>query len=125
MGRLNGTYPSYSRLKFDPEIWPDHYWDKCRECTNCEEICWPALDEFKTSPCCTAPTKVVEGISPNIRWPEALKQLLTFRFDTWYDKYNENVSDERLHWEDLKTAGKVDDGKVKKEITTFLKSAEE
>jgi hypothetical protein len=123
MGRLEGTYPTYSKIDVDPQEWPDSYWESSRECPKCKKQ-WPAIGLFHESPCCGATTILAEEV-PDMRWPEAVTALLTYRFNKWYDEYNENVDDDKLPWTDITTNGQFDETKAQAEVEALLDDVQE
>ena len=103
MSRRDGVFPPYVKLDLDKEVWqpklPDYY-DQSRCCNNCGTG-WPNLDYFRMSPCCNDITTIVPG-GPDMRWPDAVDALQKFRFEKYYDKYNDGLSDEELAFEEVK-----------------------
>jgi hypothetical protein len=123
MGRLSGTFPPYSKIDVDPEEWPDNYWESSRECPQCKKH-WPAIGLFHESPCCGASTILTEKEVPDMRWPDAVKALLTHRFNRWYDEYNEDIDDEKLPWTDVTTNGQFDEDKAQAEVEALIEDVE-
>lgn len=98
MSRTDGVFPKYTKLDISLDDWPKGYWDKSRECSLCGTK-WPHPHIFEPSVCCEEPTNLVEA-PPDSRWPEAVAQLLTARFDKLYDEYNEGLEDDQLTFAD-------------------------
>lgn len=101
MSRSSGKFPRYTKLKIDPDEWPANYFGSCRYCDVCE-MCWPTSHLFTACPKCGEETVIDEQRSPDIRWPDAVKELLTSRFEALYDQYNEGLTDEQLAWNQTK-----------------------
>jgi hypothetical protein len=119
MGRLDGTFPPYQKLEIDSDVWPDDYWESSRRCPKCGQ-CWPANGLFHISPCCGESTILNADEVPHMRWPDAVKELLKFRFGQWYEEYNDAVDDERLPWTDITTNGQFDEVKAKAEVDALI-----
>ncbi len=95
MGRSTGVFPRNIRLDIDPAKWPDNYYDRSYQCTECGEN-WPHTHLFSAkSMCCDANTQSKKE-SPSMRWPDAVFSLLSKRFDRFYDEYNEGITDDEL-----------------------------
>lgn len=122
MSRTDGKFPEYAKLTIDPKNWPNKYWETSRACKVCEYR-WPYVPLFYRSPCCGADTEVIEE-PPNLRWPEAISQLIYSRFERYYEEYNEGVPDDQLDWEDVKTDGEFDEEKAAVEVDALLKDAQ-
>lgn len=105
--RSDGTFPSFNKIDVDPHIWPEKYWDSSRVCPNCGTN-WPAIGYFAISPCCDQTTALTFNQSPDMRWPEAVFELLSWRFEKFYSEYNEGVTDEALRWDDDAVQASVD-----------------
>jgi hypothetical protein len=118
MGRSNGEFPTYFKLEIDANIWPAKYWDRSRQCNHCKKK-WPQSSYFGKSPCCGQDTQVVNS-PPDLRWPEAVQQLLESRFEKLYSEWNEGIPDEELEWEDIKTNGKPDNSKISIEVDKLI-----
>lgn len=118
MSRSDGTFPPYYRVDLDPNVWPQKYWDSARRCLGCE-LRWPNTLSFELCPHCGAGTEVSQS-PPDMRWPEAIRELLKFRFETWYEAYNDGLTDEQIVWEDVKTNGEIDDQKIKRAVEEFI-----
>ncbi len=98
MSRSDGKFPALTKLQIDPDVWPSNYYAKSQRCTECNEN-WPMPHLFRPSVCCDAPTKPSDN-APDMRWPEAVTQLLQRRFERYYDEYNEGFTDEELQWDE-------------------------
>lgn len=94
MSRTNGEFPKYQKLDISSLDWPANYWDKSLECKTCEKK-WPHHTLFSITPCCRASTKLADE-APDMRWPEAVLELQTSRFDALYDQWNEDTTDQQL-----------------------------
>lgn len=101
MSRSDGTFPHYLKLEVDSEQWPSNYFDSSRYCDVCE-MRWPSSHLFVSCPRCGEATEIDQSNAPDLRWPEAVKELLIARFNYYYDEYNEGLSDEQLAWEEIK-----------------------
>lgn len=104
MARNEGTFPPYVKLDINPDSWPNHYWESARKCDNCGDN-WPNTHLFTESPCCGSETTQVDA-PPERRWPEAVRELLFYRFGNWYIEYDGGTSDEDL----VKNEAKQTDG---------------
>jgi hypothetical protein len=99
MSRKDQTYPKYVKLKIDPDVPPNDLWERgSRQCVSCG-INWPNYSIFNPSPCCDQPTNIVEATS-ELTWAESVKKLLNSRFERYYEKWNEQVTDEALLFDD-------------------------
>lgn len=99
MSRSTGTFPRYTKLEISPNDWPKNYYNSCRYCEVCE-FNWPASHLFIDCPFCGERTDIDDANPPDIRWPDAINHLLNARFEKFYEKYNEDLTDEQLIWED-------------------------
>ena len=99
MNRTDGKFPAYEKIEIDPEVWPTNYWDSSLKCPSCATL-WPNQVLFIMTPCCKVKAKINTGEAPDMRWPEAVKRLLTARFERIYDEWNEGYTDEQLLMED-------------------------
>lgn len=106
MPRSDGTFPRYTKLEIDPELWPANYWESSRRCQGCE-ISWPNTHLFNTCPDCGGPTAVDSTTAPDIRWPDAVSRLLASRFERFYETYNEGINDEQLTWDEQSISDEV------------------
>lgn len=98
MSRKDNIFPKYVKLKIDPKNPPHDLWDRgARKCGKCGTN-WPNYAIFDPSPCCDNHTSAVEG-APELPWTEAVKKLLFARFERYYDKWNEDVTDEAILWD--------------------------
>lgn len=98
MSRKNNTFPKYVKLKIDAENPPADVWERgSRKCVKCQTQ-WPSYSIFNPSPCCDASTEVNTN-TPHMTWGEAVKRLLIARFERYYEKWNDNVTDEALMWD--------------------------
>lgn len=95
MSRSKGTFPAYSKLDIDPNVFPPGYWDSSLECKECGML-WPNTHLFMPSICCSKGTRVNEANAPDMRWPEAVYALHEKRFNELYERWNEGLSDEEL-----------------------------
>lgn len=120
MARSDGKFPSYTKLRIDPKKWPEHYWDSSLSCTSCDKR-WPNTHLFKTCVDCGGKTTQVED-APNVRWPEAVSAILHARFESLYEIWNEDVPDEKLEWEDVKTNGELDKAKVTSAVEELIET---
>lgn len=109
MSRTNNTFPKYVKLKVDAANPPHDLWERGgRKCVKCG-INWPNYSIFNPSPCCDATTGVVQN-SAEMPWSEAVKRLLNARFERYYEKWNEDVTDEALLFDSsIEVAGIVID----------------
>lgn len=98
---MSRTFPHYTRLDLDPEVFPPNYWAASNKCPTCE-LHWPTSHLFSTTPCCGDEAEKDEHNAPDMRWPDAIKSLLSKRFEDLYDQYNDGITDEQLAWEDVK-----------------------
>lgn len=95
MSRKDGTFPKYVKLKIDKNSPPADLFERgSRKCIKCDTH-WPCYSIFNPSPCCNANTAPVEG-TPSMTWVEATRQLLLARFERYYEKWNDDVTDEAL-----------------------------
>lgn len=102
MSRSDHTYPSYVKLDIDHQRPPTGWKDGSRRCGACGKN-WPNLGMFSPTPCCNAQGGIVSDGTPDVTWPEAVSALLHFRFEKYYDRWNEGVTDEQIKWVDIHT----------------------
>jgi hypothetical protein len=97
MTRSTGRYPSYVKISLDPELPPDGWNEGIRRCMSCKKA-WPNLGIFSPSPCCNvhAGISMGEELHPDMTWSAAVKALLIYRFEKYYERWNEGLSDEDL-----------------------------
>lgn len=95
MSRSTGSFPHYTKIDVDPNEFPKDYWNASQVCPNCETR-WPSSHLFSITPCCGEKATVDTHAAPDMRWPDAIKSLLTVRFENFYEKYNEGKSDDQL-----------------------------
>lgn len=100
MSRRTGSFPTYTKLDLSPEKWPKQYWDSCLQCQRCG-FRWPNEEHFNVSPCCIANVNLINE-SPEIRWPNALTELLRANFEMFYNQWNDGLEDEELCHETVK-----------------------
>lgn len=117
MSRNTGEFPHYTKLDLDPEVWPSNYWQASNKCPTCE-LHWPATHLFNTTPCCNDDAEKDEHNAPDMRWPDAIKSLLSKRFEELYEQYNDGITDEQLVWEDVKKTPDFDFERVDIELAT-------
>lgn len=116
MSRSDGKIPSYTKLKLDPDTWPENYWEKSCRCAKCGTA-WPYSLYFNPTPCC-GQTSVMQMEPPDMRWPEAVRALLDARFERFYEEWNEGVSDDLLR-EDLRE-DELDENKISQAVDEFV-----
>lgn len=99
MSRSDNIFPKYVKLKIDATNPPHDLWERGgKNCVACG-IKWPNYSVFNPSPCCNATTSVVQ-VGPEMPWTEAVKRLLKARFERYYEKWNDSVTDEALLWDE-------------------------
>lgn len=99
MSRKNKTFPQYVVLKIDPQSPPEDIWERgARRCIKCGTQ-WPNYAIFSPSPCCGGACGTVQS-EPHMTWAEAVKSLLHARFERYYARWNDNVTDEELMWDE-------------------------
>jgi len=95
MSRKDRKFPKHIVLKIDGENPPADLWERgSRRCIKCGTQ-WPAYSIFNPSPCCNANAAVIPE-APSMTWSEAVKRLLFARFERYYEKWNDDVTDEAL-----------------------------
>lgn len=98
MSRKTQTFPKYVKLKIDQDSPPADLWERgSRKCQKCDTK-WPCYSIFNPSPCCDSNTEVLTS-DPEMTWREAVKRLLKGRFERYYEKWNDDVTDEALVWD--------------------------
>lgn len=95
MTRSDGTFPSYVKLNLSFDDPPKDWNVGVRRCIQCGKN-WPNLNHFSPSPCCNAQAGVVADAIPDMGWEVALRDLLRFRFERYYERWNEGFTDEQL-----------------------------
>ena len=112
MSRRSGAFPTYEKLDFHPDIWPDYYYESSKQCAKCG-FKWPNIREIEdSSPCCGG-ILVAGDETPSLRWPDMIEFLKKCRFEKFYDEWNEGVEDDQLIWEEMKDQnGDLDQNKV-------------
>lgn len=97
MSRSDGSFPSYVKMDLDPQQ-PRPGWNKgCRRCSNCGRN-WPNVAVFSPSPCHDVDAGIVSTSAPDMTWSVAVHELLDAKFEKYYDRWNEGLSDEELYW---------------------------
>lgn len=124
MGRSNGTFPSYVRLDLDHRQPPDGWKDGARKCIECGRN-WPNVAAFVPTPCCDKVGGIVMDAVPDMTWPEAVSALLHFRFNRYYEKWNEGMSDAELNWSQEFPVNDDEVSEGMKEIEEFLSDLEQ
>jgi len=94
MTRADGKFPEYEKIDIDPDFWPSDYWTESMVCEVCD-INWPCTLHFSVCPMCHTETKEAD-FRPTYRYPEAVKRLLTARFDDLYQEWDEGTTDEDI-----------------------------
>lgn len=122
MSRSNGTFPRYIKLDVDPDQWPTNYFSSCQYCEVCE-MRWPASHLFSICPRCAEKTEVDTHNAPDIRWPDAIRELLTARFEDFYEQYNEGLTDEQLAWDEVKQTAPYDFDALEAEVEDLRSKA--
>lgn len=125
MSRSTNIYPSYVKLDLDQRKPPEGWRDGVRRCIICDRN-WPNLPIFVPTPCCNAVGGIVLDANPDMTWPEAVSALFHFRFERYYDKWNEGITDEQMKWIDIDLP--VSDEEMSEgmqEIDAFLNQLEE
>jgi hypothetical protein len=97
MPRSDGKYPHYVKLDVDPHNPPDGWDEGCRRCIVCKKN-WPNIAVFSPSPCCNQQAGIVADGMPDVNWKEAVHYLLHSKFDKFYERWNEEATDEELRW---------------------------
>ena len=121
MPRKDGEFPNYTKIRIDPNNWPENYWDFSRQCVACDKK-WPNTHLFVL--CLDCKNKTIEKpATPDVRWPEAVSAL-NFRFESLYSIWNEGVEDDKLEWEDVKSNGKLDNQKVSQAVEELIENVE-
>lgn len=109
MSRSDHTFPSYIKIDLDPDK-PKAGWDSgCRRCSKCS-MSWPNVPVFSPSPCHNVAAGIVKSAKPEMSWHDAVLALFKARFDKYYEKWNEGLSDEELYW--TNTESKVSDAEI-------------
>jgi len=100
MSRKDKTFPKYVKLKIDKDSPPADLWERgARKCLKCNSL-WPSYSIFNPSPCCNVTTEVLPSETPFTTWSESVEKLLEARFERYYDKWNDNVTDEEILWDE-------------------------
>lgn len=97
MSRSDGEFPLYTKLDYNVDDPPEGWNQGCRRCATCKKN-WPNIPGFSPSPCCNYQTGIVADGTPDMSWQDAYRELMNFRFDRFYEKYNEGASDVELCW---------------------------
>jgi hypothetical protein len=124
MARSDETFPAYAKLDYSKDN-PPKLWDQgCRRCSVCKRN-WPNVPEFSPSPCCNHQAGIVADGMPDMDWPSAYHDLQMFRFERFYEKYNEGTSDVELCWNtnDEPSEQEISEGLEK--LNSFISSMEE
>lgn len=99
MSRKDGEFPPYTKLRYHKDSPPEGWNEGARRCIECKKD-WPNLPEFAPSPCCNQQCGVVGDATPEGTWRTAYAELLKFRFERYYEKWNDGASDIELCWND-------------------------
>jgi hypothetical protein len=97
MSRSDGTFPSYSTIEISAIDPPDGWNDGARKCRACGKN-WPRVRHFSPSPCCGVEAGIVTTSRPDMTWDIAAKALLNSRFEKYYERWNEGITDEQIAW---------------------------
>lgn len=97
MARTNQRFPSYDKIGIDPDDVPEDFWTiGSRRCISCG-VRWPNNHYFVWCPDCNKGTRKVDS-APDMSWREAVSHLLRARFESLYEEWNENISDDQIAW---------------------------
>lgn len=97
MSRTDGQFPPHIKLDYDKNTPPEGWNNGARRCIACKKD-WPNMPEFSPSPCCDQQAGTVMDTVPDMNWRVAYAELLKFRFEKYYEKWNDGVSDVELCW---------------------------
>lgn len=124
MGRSSGVFPSYVRLDINHRRPPEGWDQGSKRCIICDKN-WPNLTVFVPTPCCDAIGGTIGDGKPDMTWPQAVSDLIHFRFEKWYDKWNEGASDVDLNWNNEYPVSEDDVREGMREIEKFISDIEE
>lgn len=123
MSRSDGTYPGYVKLTYSKTNPPEDWDEGARRCIQCKKN-WPNLSEFSPSPCCNHQAGIVADATPDTNWPDAYSDLLRFRFDRFYEKWNDGATDIELCWNNTEPVSDDEVCEGIKEINSLIASLE-
>lgn len=95
MSRKDRLFPKYVKLEIHPENPPaDLYERGSKRCAKCGTH-WPAYSIFLPTPCCNQNAESTDH-PPDMPWFVAVKKLHSSRFERYYEKWNDDVTDESI-----------------------------
>lgn len=109
MSRSDQIFPSYIKLDLNPDQPKAGWEDGCRRCQRCGKS-WPNLSVFSPSPCCNVASGIVKTAKPDMSWHDAVMKLIHVKFERFYEKWNEGLTDEELYW--TNTESNVSDDEI-------------
>ena len=124
MSRSDGTFPQYVKLDYSKSEAPENWNDGVRRCKECKKN-WPNLPEFSPSPCCNCQAGTVSDALPDMDWETAYIELVRFRFDRVYEKWNDGATDIELAWSSIEPISDQEISEGLEELNSFLSSLEE
>jgi hypothetical protein len=99
MTRTNRLFPKYVKLEIDPDNPPSDLYERgSRRCLKCS-MRWPAYSIFLPTPCCNQNAELIQD-PPDVTWAKAVQMLHQMRFERYYEKWNDNVTDEVILFDD-------------------------
>lgn len=123
MTRSDGKFPQYARLDLNRKDPPNGWNEGSRRCIKCKKD-WPNLPEFSPSPCCDERAGIVSDGEVDISWPDAYAELMRFRFNRIYEKWNEGTTDIELAWANDEAFSDEEISEGMKKLTTLIDSLE-
>jgi len=95
MSRQDHIFPKYVTLEISSDNPPSDLYEKgSRKCAKCG-VLWPAYTIFVPTPCCNRSADL-SSKPPDISWADAVKKLHKSRFERYYEKWNDDVTDEGI-----------------------------
>lgn len=99
MSRKDSVYPKHVKLKIDPKNPPADLFERgSRRCVKCGTQ-WPNYSIFTPSPCCEGASQNI-ATPPHMTWEESSRLLLHARFERYYEKWNDDVTDEAIIYDE-------------------------
>ena len=124
MSRRDGNYPPYAKLEYSKNDPPEGWNDGARRCIGCKKD-WPNVPEFSPSPCCNYQAGIVADALPEMTWDTALTELKRFRFERFYEKWNDGASDIELCWNNHEPISDEVISEGLEKLNSFIASMEE
>lgn len=123
MSRTDGNFPPYSKLEYSKQNPPDGWNVGSRRCIGCKKD-WPNVADFSPSPCCNYQAGVVADGFPDMDWETAYIELMRFRFERYYEKWNDGATDIELCWNTHESISEQEISEGLEKLNSFISELE-